>query len=157
MAPKMEIHVENWNHGLHVDNQGHQSDVVWLVSRAWDAGVTPDIYVLKDWADENHRPWSSEWKTHGVHHYYDEKADRSPYYNQEGMPFPPSGGFFFRVMPLWYLKWAIKKSGVFWIHPHDLDENHPRLKNPLLDFKRRIGLKTARKKFIKLLEEVDFD
>lgn len=81
---------------------------------------------------------------------------RSPYWDTTPMPQPPSGGFFFRFMPFWYVKWAVKKSGVFWIHPHDLDEDHPRLKNPLLNWKRHVGLRGARAKLDRLLSEVQF-
>ena len=80
---------------------------------------------------------------------------RSPYWDTTPMPWPPAGGFFFRFMPYWYVKWAVKKSGVFWIHPHDLYENHPKLKNPWLNWKRHVGLKNARRKLERLLSDQD--
>ena len=158
MAQKFEIHLEEWNSALHLIGRGHKSSVDWI----FNLPFKPKIYVLKDWKEENFKIYCDlnmkyELLSHGVHHYYDEKADRSPYFNQEGLPWPPSGGFFFRIMPLWYLKWAIKKSGVFWIHPHDLDENHPKLKNPIMNWKRHVGLKTARAKLERLLQEVKFE
>lgn len=97
---------------------------------------------------------------HGEHHshnYYGEDPYRSPYWDTTPMPWPPSGGFFFRFMPFWYVKWAVQKSGVFWIHPHDIDEKHPKLRNPFLNWKRHVGLKTAKKKLERLLQEVKFD
>jgi len=163
MAPVFEIHLENWNHALHIEGRGHKSDINWLYGRLMYYGIMPITYVLRDWIDENRQDYEDLCgagyiiKSHGVHHYYDEKADRSPYFNQEGIPFPPSGGFFFRIAPLWYLKWAIKTSNVFWIHPHDLDEQHPKLKNPLLNFKRTVGLSSAKAKLEKLLQEVKFE
>jgi Domain of unknown function (DUF3473). len=138
MAPTFEIHVENWNSALHIGNRGHFSGLRWLINLLNEYKVNPKIYYLKDdynfyWESIDASNTTHEVGSHGVHHYYDEKADRSPYFNQEGIPFPPSGGFFFRVLPLWYVRWAIKKSGIFWIHPHDLDEEHPKLKNPLMN------------------------
>ena len=161
MAPVFEIHLEEWNHALHIDGRGHKSDVTKLYTLLDKCNVFPRTYLLMDWMYENSDKHELIMKslagTHGVHHYYDEKADRSPYFNQEGIPMPPSGGFFFRIMPLWYLKWAIKKSGIFWIHPHDLDEEHPKLKNPLMNWKRHVGLKGAKAKLEKLLKEVKFE
>lgn len=158
--PVFEIHLENWNHALHLLNKGHQSDVKWLLDTLDKYKILTKIFVLEDWIKDNpgfdwtqyHYPLFS----HGVHHYHDEKADRSPYFNQEGIPFPPSGGFFFRLLPLWYLKWAIQKSGVFWIHPHDLDEQHPRLNNRFYQWKRHVGLKGAKKKLERLIKEIDW-
>lgn len=160
--PVFEIHLEEFNHALHIDGGGHKSDVSWLLQLLEDNHITPQIYMLEDWNAEsnaygNTLKWRYKVKSHGIHHYYDEKADRSPYFNQEGIPFPPSGGFFFRLLPIWYLKWAIKKSGIFWLHPHDLDEDHPKLKNPLMNWKRHVGLKHARNKLEKLIKEIKWE
>ena len=98
--------------------------------------------------------------SHGYWHgrnEYEPGLFRSPYWDKSDIPLPPSGGFFFRAMPLSYVKWAVKKSGMFWIHPHDVDEFHPILEDKLLNWKRHIGLKTARKKLDCLLNEVEFD
>lgn len=158
MAPVFEIHLEDWNHALHIDGREHKSPIDWIFRIQFKA----NIYVLEDWIKENHQEYCDLYKkfgslkSHGTHHYYDEDADRSPYFNQEGIPFPPSGGFFFRFMPFWYVKWAVKESGIFWIHPHDLDENHPKLKNPFMNWKRHVGLKGAKKKLERLLREVKF-
>ncbi|MBU2052566.1 DUF3473 domain-containing protein [Patescibacteria group bacterium] len=161
-APVFEIHLENFNHALHIDARYHKSDIWFLFDILDKYHVKPIVYRLGIWREENRddcakiRERGYVLKSHGIHHYYDEDAERSPYWNQEGLPFPPSGGFFFRLMPLCYLKWAIKKSGVFWIHPHDLDETHPKLKNPFMNWKRHVGLKGARKKLERLLKEVRF-
>jgi len=97
---------------------------------------------------------------HGMRHKHDltstHKLFRSPYWDESPMPSPPSGGFFFRYMAYPYVRWAVKKSGTFWIHPHDLDEGHPKLKNRVLNWKRHIGLDTAREKLDTLLSEVEF-
>ena len=98
---------------------------------------------------------------HGYWHKHNETSDkplfRSPYWDTTPMPWPPAGGFFLRAMPYPYLKWAVGKSGQMWIHPHDLDEGHPRLDNKLLDFKRHIGLKNSRNKLERLLKEIEWD
>lgn len=162
--PVFEIHLEDWNHAIHVSNQGHQSDVQFLFDVINEYDINPIVYVLKDWMDEQNddtkvQLWfhNSNWvyKSHGVHHYYDEKADRSPYWNQEGIP-GLCGGFFFRFLPLWVIKMEIKRTGIFYLHPHDLDTDHPKLKNPFLNWKRHVGLKGARKKLERLLKEVEF-
>jgi len=160
-TPCVEIHLEEWNHALHIDGRGHKSPVYELFMLLDKYNITPHVYELDDWRRENNPPkwfwdlkikWANNWKSHGVHHYYDEKADRSPYFNQEGLPIPPSGGFFFRILPLFLLRWAIKKTGIFWIHPHDLDENHPKVNNLLLNWKRQVGTKGALKKLERLIQ-----
>jgi len=156
-----EIHLEEWNHALHIDGRGHKSDISWLINTLEKYNVHPRIYMLSDWRDENLADAGQLFvggygvKTHGKHHYYDEKADRSPYWNQEGLP-GFCGGFFFRLLPLWFIKAEIKRTGLFYIHPHDVDENHPIIRNPLLNWKRHVGLKGAKAKLEKLLKEVQF-
>jgi len=102
-SPILEIHLEEWNHALHIGGRGHKSDVKWLLELLKKYKVHPKIYVLEDWANEsngyyNSLAWQYQLKSHGVHHYYDEKADRSPYFNQEGIPMPPSGGFYWSFL-----------------------------------------------------------
>ncbi len=156
MAPIFEIHLEEWNHALHIEGRGHKSPILWLMEILMLKNIVPVIYVLKDWMDENpNKPLHGIIKSHGIHHYYDEKADRSPYFNQEGYP-GLCGGFFFRLLPLWVTKMEIKRTGMFFIHPHDLDEKHPKLENPVMDWKRHVGLKTARSKLERLLKEVNW-
>ena len=161
MAPKFEIHLEEWNHALHIDGRGHKSEIYDLFMLLEKYNITPDVYELEDWRRENNPPgwfwklkikWAHHWKSHGEHHYYDEKAARSPYHNQEGLPTPPSGGFFFRALPLSYILWATKKSGVFWIHPHDVDESHPKVKGSFINWKRHVGTKGALKKLERLIQ-----
>jgi hypothetical protein len=158
----IEIHLEQWNHALHIEGRGHKSDVKWLLDTLKKYHVFPIIYVLKDWIDENN-DWKHDFITkshgiqsHGIHHYYDEKADRSPYFNQEGIP-GLCGGFFFRLLPLWIIKKEIRRTGIFYVHPHDFDEEHPQIKNPFINWKRHVGLSSAKKKLEKLLQEVKFE
>lgn len=134
--------------------------------------------ILKSLSVVGEKGSSHVFGSHGYSHRHNEKAGnesdiktrklmkdcelepsasyRSPYWDTTPMPWPPSGGFFFRSMPYTYVKWAVETSGVFWIHPHDVMENHPRLKNPLLNWKRRIGQKTARAKLERLLSEIEW-
>lgn len=160
MSAIFEIHLEDWNHALHIEGRDHKSSVSWLLNILEKNGITPEIYVLDDWALENPEFYSGigfkyKTKSHGKHHYYDEKADRSPYWNREGIP-GMCGGFFFRLLPLWFVKKEIERTGIFYIHPHDLDENHPKVKNPWLNWKRHVGIKGARRKLERLLSEVKF-
>jgi len=158
--PVFEIHLENYADALHLENGDHSSlgYFWWIMFKCQDFEVRPTIYYLKRYEDfaNTARIANYEVKSHGVYHNYDEKADRSPYFNQEGLPFPPSGGFFFRLLPVFYLKWAIRKSGICWLHPHDLDEDHPKLKNPFMNWKRHVGLKGAKAKLERLLKEIDW-
>lgn len=164
MGALFTVDLEDWNHALHEENQGRKAtmEYYFILDLLEKYSVKAVFYVLGRFEKENLHTNLVEYhghikKSHGYWHDWGELADRSPYWSVDKMPWPPSGGFFFRVMPLWYLKWAIKKSGVFWIHPHDLMENHPKLRNPFLNWKRRVGLKTARAKLDRLLSEVVWD
>lgn len=160
MAPRFELHLEEWNHALHLDGRGHKSDICELFHLLDKYNITPHVYELRDWWRENNPPgwfwklkikWSHQWKSHGEHHYYDEKADRSPYFNQEGLP-GLCGGFFFRILPLFIIRKEVERTGIFYIHPHDVDICHPRLSSPWMDFKRRVGTKGALAKLEKLIQ-----
>ena len=65
-----------------------------------------------------------------------------------------SGGFWLRLMPYWWLKREVLKSGTFFVHPHDLLFEHP--KCGIRTFDRRLGLKTARDKLERLCRQVEF-
>lgn len=80
----------------------------------------------------------------------------SPYWNSTPIP-GKSGGFFFRALPLWWIKNEIKKSSVFWIHPHDIMLDHPKIKSPFLNWKRHFGLKQSRLKLERLLSSGMFN
>lgn len=172
---------EDWNHALHISGEKRiKEPTLFLMDILKKYKVKAIFYMLKRAYDENvgffynesglydsFKEGSHVQGFHGNCHDRNEKPGddafwngmpfRSPYWDTTPMPWPPSGGFFFRVMPYAYVKWAVEKSGVFWIHPHDLDQDHPQLKNPLLNWKRHVGLKTARKKLDRLLREVEWD
>jgi len=174
-APLFTVDLEDWNHALHVTKGKHSSAPIvkdYLLPILKKNKVRAIFYVLGRFKKENEslvEAISDDGHIMGSHgHYHDHNETitprisyythhyRSPYWDTTPMPWPPSGGFFFRALPYAWTRWATLKSGVFWIHPHDLDEEHPKLKNPLLNWKRHVGLKTARKKLERLLSEVKF-
>lgn len=170
MAEKLPIFTvdwEDWNHALHTAGENRiKEPTLFLLSLLKKYEVKAVFYMLGRAIWENYdlaevikagghvRGWHGHFHDHND--YGDEPLFRSPYWDTTPMPWPPSGGFFFRALPFKYVKWAVKRSGVFWLHPHDIDENHPRLRNPLLNLKRHIGLKGARAKLDRLLSEVQF-
>lgn len=68
-----------------------------------------------------------------------------------------SGGFWFRTMPYWWLKREVLKEGQFFVHPHDVMLEHPRLPNLWQNWYRHVGLKTSRDKLERLCREVEFE
>lgn len=67
-----------------------------------------------------------------------------------------SGGFWLRAMPYWWLKREVLKEGQFFVHPHDLLFEHPKLPNPWQNWYRSVGLKTSRDKLERLCREINF-
>ena len=100
----------------------------------------------------------------GYHSYYhttdpadisSDRLYRSPRWKGEKRLY--SGGFFLRAMPYWWIKREVLKTGIFFIHPHDILFKHPKLPNPFHNLKRQIGLKTSRDKLERLCREVEFE
>ncbi len=78
-----------------------------------------------------------------------------------GFNVPFSGGGYFRLLPLRLTCACFDKepqSSIFYIHPRDLDPNLPQIPGlgRLGNFKVRIGIKSAQRKFSQLLEAVSF-
>ena len=149
--PVFTIDLENWNDALHIPQGEHSSfnAFYWLLDLLERYKIKAVIYKLE------YIPFESDVhivKTHGKYHRWWEIADRRPY---QWLGF--TGGFWFRFLPYWFVKWQVKKQGLIYLHPHDVDEEHPKLKNPILNFKRHVGLKGARKKLERLLQEVEFE
>lgn len=80
-----------------------------------------------------------------------------------GRNIPISGGFYFRALPLWLLKWAIKKvnqtrPAMFYLHPWEMYPKTPKLKN--LSFPSKFitywGIGSALKKLEGLLNTFQF-
>ena len=157
--PVFTIDLEDWNHGLHIFSRGHTSlpSVWWLQYKLNQYGVKAIFYVLEKFDDEVPgmvKSLESEGhiiKSHGINHFRHEKADRQPY-----SWLGPTGGFYMRILPYWLWKFFVKLYGMAYVHPHDLDEDHPKLSNPLMNWKRHVGLKTARAKVERLLKELSW-
>jgi len=62
-----------------------------------------------------------------------------------------------RFLPYWLWKMFVLIQRQVYVHPHDIMLYHPKLSDPLLNWKRHVGLKTAREKLERLLSEVKFD
>lgn len=90
--------------------------------------------------------------SHGYEHIANFRYDFTEKYISPNAWLGFTGGFWFRILPISWLKFFIKKAGFFYIHPYDIDENHPKLNDWWFNFKRQIGLKTARKKLEQVLE-----
>jgi len=80
-----------------------------------------------------------------------------------GRNIPISGGFYFRALPLWFLKWMIKKvnrtrPAMLYLHPWEMYSRTPRLKN--LPFSSKFitywGIGSALKKLEGLLKVFQF-
>ena len=157
--PFVTVDLEDYNDGLHIEKGGYSSigSAWWLLNTLDEHGIKAVFYILGKFAKEYPKIVQEIWesghivKSHGENHYRHEKADRKPY---SWLGF--TGGFYFRFFPLWFTKWNIRRKGFMYVHPHDLDQHHPRLKNRLMNWKRHVGLKTARRKFERLLREVSF-
>ena len=152
------VDLEDWNHALHIDKRGHISlyALHWLLTLLSFYKIKAIFYVLKQF--EREYPLTVEEiakihviKTHGDCHYRGEIADRNPY---AWLGF--TGGFWFRFLPYWFVKWQIKRKGFCYFHPHDLDENNPKLINPWLNWKRHINLKGAKVKLERLCREIEW-
>lgn len=148
--PIFTIDLEDFNDALHIPSNGYSSLYVceYLVKLLDKHKITAVIYKLENIEVKESRHII---KTHGKYHRWWENADRRPY-QWLGL----TGGFWFRLLPYWFVKRQILKHGLFYIHPHDLDLNHPKLSNWLLNWKRHVGLKTVRGKLERLLKEVTF-
>lgn len=48
---------------------------------------------------------------------------RSPHWDTTPRPTPPAGGTYFRVLPVREIVRRVRRSGVFWVHPHDLSKD----------------------------------
>jgi len=154
------VDLESWNDGLHVESQNHCSlnELYWILGILEKYKIKAIFYVLGKFEDEYPEAISSVFnyghilKSHGTNHYRHEEADRKPY---SWLGF--TGGFYFRALPYWFVKREVIRKGMFYCHPHDFDENHPVLVNPFMNWKRHIGLGTAKDKLERLLMEVRFD
>ena len=79
-----------------------------------------------------------------------------------GKNIPVAGGFYLRILPLWFLKLAIKRvnknrPAIIYVHPWETYPHTPRLKIPLFSkFVTYYGINSALKKFEGLLKTFKF-
>jgi polysaccharide deacetylase family protein (PEP-CTERM system associated) len=84
--------------------------------------------------------------------------------NWFGQKIYPFGGGYFRLAPYSIVKLGIQQlnaqgtAALIYLHPREIDANHPRLKmNLVRNFQTYINLKQTRSKFERLLQEFEFD
>lgn len=79
-----------------------------------------------------------------------------------GVNIPISGGFYLRLLPIWFLKYAIRKVNkerpvIIYIHPWETYIETPKVKLPLFSmFVTYYGIKSALSKLEELLAEFKF-
>lgn len=121
------------------------------------------IFYCVGWLQDNRKDLYNLIKENGhvmgYHSYYHrndpkviipERPYRGPRWAGEKRLY--SGGFWFRAMPYKWVKKEVEKTGIFFVHPHDVLLDHPEC--GLRTFDRRIGLKTSRDKLERLCREV---
>lgn len=80
-----------------------------------------------------------------------------------GITVPYAGGFYFRALPLWFIKYCIKfnnrkgYASIMYIHPWEIDANTPRIRLKLRDSLIQYwGISRCKKKLMKLLDSFEF-
>jgi len=79
-----------------------------------------------------------------------------------GKNIPIAGGFYLRVLPLWFLKYGIREVNkdrpvIIYIHPWEIYSRTPRLKVPMFSqFVAYYGINSALRKLKGLLKEFEF-
>lgn len=79
-----------------------------------------------------------------------------------GFNVPIAGGFYLRVLPLWFLKYSIRKvnkkrSCILYLHPWETYQKTPRLQLPIFSrFVTYYGTNSTLQKLEELLEEFEF-
>ncbi|WP_321418521.1 DUF3473 domain-containing protein [uncultured Methanomethylovorans sp.] len=79
-----------------------------------------------------------------------------------GFNFPIAGGFYLRVLPIWFLKWGIKRvnknrPAIIYLHPWETYKEIPKFKLPMFSrFEAYHGISSALFKLEELLKEFKF-
>lgn len=81
-----------------------------------------------------------------------------------GKRIPFCGGFYFRILPYWFIKWGInrinnldKQPAVFYLHPYEIDVNKPKSSKGFRNnFILHANIKKAEKKLWRLLKDFRF-
>lgn len=173
MVPKFTVDWEDWYNAVIDKSLWNQvkrnseifENTLYLLRVLDEHKIKAIFYILGHTRDVNHFAYKAIVSaghtigSHGYWHGHNEHSEselfRSPYWDTTPLP-GLCGGFFFRLLPLWLIKREIKRTGIFYLHPHDIMLIHPNLKNPILNWKRKVGLKHARGKLERLLNEVSF-
>lgn len=165
--PILTIDWESWANAVIPKEKWNDIDhdvvepTFYILEKLKERKITAIFYVL-GWLRDRHPElyeYIKQYHVIGSHGYWhgrnemEEGLFRSPYWDCTPMP-GLCGGFAFRVLPLWYVRKEVLRTGIFYLHPHDVARSHPRLENPLLNMKRQIGLKNARPKFEKLIDSI---
>lgn len=156
---------EAWHDALHVKrgkDDGLLEPTLYLLKLLRHHKVKATFYVLGITKDRNEELYNlivsdgHEIKSHGEYHFAGQPgADRQPY-----AILGPCGGFWMRALPYRVWKQFVLLQHHCYIHPHDIMKEHPDVsgsKGRLLNWKRQVGLKTARQKLERLLSEVSFE
>lgn len=77
---------------------------------------------------------------------------------------PFCGGFYFRILPYWVVRWAINRinnlenyAAVFYLHPYEIDVNKPRSSKGFRNnFILHVNIKKAEKKLRKIMKDFKF-
>ncbi|MFQ5708458.1 MAG: DUF3473 domain-containing protein [bacterium] len=81
-----------------------------------------------------------------------------------GKRLPFCGGFYFRILPYWFVKWAINKVNgqekqpvVFYLHPYEIDRDKPKSSRGFRNnFILHANVKNAENKLMQLLTDFEF-
>ena len=140
------------------------------------------LHLKIDWAwnvlQENGLLYDSSLYPFKTYLYGDNKNPRFKYDLNNGslVEIPPStleigriripfcGGFYFRVLPYWFVKWSInrinkhdKQPAIFYLHPYEIDVKKPRSSQGFKNnFILHANIKKAEKKLLKLLMDFKF-
>ncbi len=140
------------------------------------------LYLRTDWAwdvlDKNDILYDSSLYPYKTYLYGDNSIPRFRYElsNCSLFEIPPStlevskiripfcGGFYFRVLPYWFVKWGInrinkldKQPAVFYLHPYEIDVKKPKSSQGLRNnFILHANIKKAEQKLFNLLTDFKF-
>jgi hypothetical protein len=144
-----------WDASSYIDEPTHY--LLDLLRRHDIKAIFYCVGWLKDNRADLYKSIQADGHVLGDHTYFHNgrttfSPSREPRWKGEKRLF--SGGFWFRLMPYWWIKKEVEKEGIFFIHPHDVLLEHP--KCGLRTFDRNIGLKTSRDKLERLVRELDW-
>ncbi len=140
------------------------------------------LYLQTDWAwdvlRKNGLLYDSSLYPFKTYLYGDNNIPRFKYYlsNSSLFEIPPSilevlkiripfcGGFYFRVLPYWFVKWGInrinkyeKQPAVFYLHPYEIDAKKPKSSQGFRNnFILHVNIKKAEQKLSNLLRDFKF-